>query len=127
MYASSFVAEFDAVKRFRYDLRHDALPTIDEEVVLYLVFNIFEKRGWGKELEDLAVRLISDGWMIENEAWEDWEEELSIKNHLYHSIKCLGFNLHREMSEFGLFPIGTETYTYKRMLDDNTIIFDRTS
>ncbi len=121
-----FVADFsEPIKKFTRAINRDNLPTIDVDVVMSLLFKTFEKPDIPTAIDEKIKDLLVGDWLIENPAWVDKNEEVSMKRYLFQCMHDFAWEMYRELEQHGLFYNPQAKYSYKRMINDHTLIFSQ--
>jgi hypothetical protein len=121
-----YVVEFqDAINRFKSTICNDTMPTIDVDVAVSQVCTAFETNDIPAAMQKVAVHMAVSDWLFEHEVWDTKQEEDSVRLQLYHATLKLAHDMFYKLHDIGMFPTTTESYSYRKYINDYTIAFTR--
>lgn len=119
-----YVIDFkEPILKLRTALGDPELPTIDLDVVISILFEVFEKDDIPQAINRIVLKIMEPGWLIENPAWVDEREEKKQNEIIYSALHNFAWEMYRLMEDSGLFHNPHAKYSYKRMLNDFTLTF----
>lgn len=101
------------------------LPVIDVDVVLGHLCLAFSEKDVHQSIQQLCVKLSSHDWLIEPCAWVTKNEEEETRKCIYDSLFRLGYGLYRQLVLTGMYTTNTETYIFRKLINDKVYAFTR--
>ena len=121
-----YLVEFqEEVCQFTKAMSIPELPTIDVDMAVAQVCEVFQRKDTLSQMELMAAKLASSDWLIEHSAWDTPEEERAIRVYIFRALLHLGREMFYKLHSVGMYPKSTETYIRRRSINDFTIAFSQ--